>query len=169
MGSYQAEHLPRRKMGEICSERTPMVDIVTPTVRSKMMSSIRGRDTLPEMRVRRYLYAVGLRFRLHVRDLPGRPDVVFPGRRVAIFVHGCFWHGHSGCVYATTPTTRAQFWEDKFAANKARDVAAVSKLTALGWQVFTVWECETRNELDLDHLAWAVLAMPIVSKRSRPK
>lgn len=137
-----------------------MVDVVAPAVRSRMMSSVRGRNTQPEMCVRRYLHAVGLRFRLHVRDLPGRPDIVFPGRRLAIFVHGCFWHRHANCVYATTPSTRPEFWQAKFAANTARDAVCVTRLQQLGWQVLTIWECETRNELDLDSLAWAVLASP---------
>ncbi|RYD41646.1 MAG: DNA mismatch endonuclease Vsr, partial [Verrucomicrobiaceae bacterium] len=134
------------------------MDVVDPTVRSKMMGSIHGRDTQPELRVRRYLHAVGLRFRLQARDLPGRPDIVFPSRRVAVFVHGCFWHRHPGCAYATTPSTRADFWQAKFAANIARDADAVARLKELGWQVMTIWECRSRNELDLDSLAWAVLA-----------
>lgn len=137
-----------------------MVDVVAPAVRSKIMGSIRGRNTNPEMRVRRYLHAVGLRFRLHARDLPGCPDVVFPGRRLAVFVHGCFWHRHPNCAYATIPGTRRDFWQAKFAANEARDAAAVVRLQQLGWQVLTIWECQSRSELDLDSLTWAVLAVP---------
>lgn len=125
-----------------------------------MMGAIGGRDTQPEMRVRRYLHAVGLRFRLQACDLPGRPDIVFPGRRLAVFVHGCFWHRHPNCVYATTPSTRSDFWQSKFAANTVRDAAAVSRLKEIGWQVLTIWECESRSELYLDTLAWAVLAVP---------
>ncbi len=135
-----------------------MVDVVGPAVRSRMMGSIHGRDTEPEIRVRRYLHAVGLRFRLQARYLPGRPDVVFPSRRLAVFVHGCFWHRHPGCPYATMPRTRTDFWQAKFAANTARDDAAVARLKELGWQVMTVWECQSRTELALDSLAWAVLA-----------
>jgi DNA mismatch endonuclease, patch repair protein len=137
-----------------------VVDVVAPAVRSRMMGSIHGRDTQPEMRVRRYLHAVGLRFRLQARDLPGRPDIVFPSRKLAIFVHGCFWHRHPNCVYATTPSTRPDFWQAKFSANTARDAAAVAKLKELGWRVLTIWECESRSEFDLDSLAWVVLAMP---------
>lgn len=137
-----------------------MADIVTPAVRSRMMSSIRGRDTQPEMRVRRYLHAVGIRFRLHERGLPGRPDLTLPGRKVAIFVHGCFWHQHPGCPLAASPATRPDFWRAKFAANKARDAAAVESLVSLGWSVITIWECQTRDELDLDALAWKIFAAP---------
>lgn len=135
-----------------------MTDIVTPAVRSRMMSSIRGRDTLPEMNVRRYLHAVGLRFRLHGKALPGRPDLTFSSRRVAIFVHGCFWHQHPGCPYASSPATRPDFWQAKFVANKVRDAAAVESLTSLGWKVITIWECQTRDELTLDALAWMIFA-----------
>ena len=131
-----------------------------------MMSSIHGSNTQPELRVRRYLHAVGLRFRLHDRSLPGRPDLTLPARRVAIFVHGCFWHQHPGCDFATVPATRPEFWQAKFAANKARDSAVVDRLTALGWQVFTIWECQTKDELELDALACKVLAAP-AGKRSR--
>lgn len=135
-----------------------MADIVSPAVRSRMMSAIRGRDTQPELKVRRYLHAVGLRFRLHGRALPGTPDIILAGRKVAIFVHGCFWHQHPGCRFATTPATRPDLWQTKFAATKARDAAAVGKLKALGWKVFTIWECETRDELNLDGLIWAVFS-----------
>ena len=143
-----------------------LADMVAPEVRTKMMRAIRGGNTQPEMRVRRYLHATGLRFRLHDRSLPGRPDLVLPGRKVAIFVHGCFWHQHPGCPYAAKPATRPDFWQAKFEANKARDASAVDRLTALGWQVFTIWECQTKDELALDALAWAVLAIqPIVRTR----
>lgn len=140
-----------------------MADIVSPDVRSKMMRSIHGGNTQPEMRVRRYLHAVGLRFRLHDRSLPGCPDLTLPARKLAIFVHGCFWHQHPGCRFATTPATRRDFWQAKFAANKARDAVVLEKLTALGWQVLTIWECQTKDEVELDALAWAVLAAPPVT------
>jgi DNA mismatch endonuclease (patch repair protein) len=144
-----------------------MTDTVTPAVRSRMMSSIHGIDTAPERRVRSYLHAVGLRFRLHDRRLPGRPDLVLPSRKVAIFVHGCFWHHHSGCRFATTPATRRDFWQSKFAANRARDTAVVERLKNLGWQAFTIWECETRDEVALDTLAWAVLAVPTLPRKAK--
>lgn len=138
-----------------------MVDTVTPATRSRMMSSILGRDTKPEMQVRRYLHAVGLRYRLHDRRQLGKPDLTLPSRKVAIFVHGCFWHQHPGCSFATTPRTRAEFWQAKFAANKARDALVAERLRTSGWHVFTIWECQTKDELALDQLAWAVLARPV--------
>jgi DNA mismatch endonuclease, patch repair protein len=139
-----------------------MTDTVPPDVRAKMMKSIQGVDTVPERLVRRYLHAVGLRFRCHVRTLPGSPDLIFPSRRIAVFVHGCFWHRHPGCRFAATPATRPEFWRAKFAANNARDRAAEDRLTSLGWQVMTIWECEAKDELALDSLAWALLAAPVL-------
>lgn len=134
-----------------------------------MMGAIRGSNTQPEVRVRRYLHAAGLRFRLHDRSLPGRPDIVLPGRKVAVFVHGCFWHQHPGCSFATTPATRADFWQAKFAANKARDATVVEKLNALGWQIFTIWECQTKEESELHALARAILAIqPVPRIRQHP-
>lgn len=134
-----------------------MADIVPQAVRSKMMREIRGRDTLPELLVRRGLHRRGLRHRLGGRGLPGRPDLVYPGIGAALFVHGCFWHRHEGCRYATTPVTRAQFWQEKFEANVERDRRAEAELKALGWRVLVVWECELRREevreLRLDELA----------------
>lgn len=118
--------------------------------RSALMAKIRGKNTRPEIVVRKALHALGKRFRLHRRDLPGRPDIVLPRHRLAIFVHGCFWHRHPGCRLASTPKTRVAFWTDKFAANVARDRRNVERLEGLGWRVATVWECETR---DADRLA----------------
>ena len=109
------------------------------------MSRVRGRDTAPEMRVRRAAHAKGLRYRLHRGDLPGRPDMVFPGRRVAVFVHGCFWHRHPNCTKASTPKSNLAFWEEKFARNVERDRRVRSELESDGWTVLTVWECETKN------------------------
>ena len=115
-----------------------------PTVeRSRLMSRIGGKDTKPEMIVRRLLHSRGYRYSLHPRDLPGRPDIVFRRRRKAIFVHGCFWHRHPGCRRTTTPRTRTEFWQAKFDANVERDAKAVRDLHARGWSVETVWECET--------------------------
>jgi DNA mismatch endonuclease (patch repair protein) len=142
-----------------------LADIVTPDIRSKMMRAIRGSDTQPEMRVRKYLHAVGLRYRVHDRSLPGRPDICLPSRKIAIFIHGCFWHQHPGCPDAATPATRSDFWQAKFAANRTRDAQVAGKLTAVGWQVITIWECQTRNELELDALVWIILAVEPASKR----
>jgi len=116
-------------------------DIMSPAKRSALMSRIRGRDTGPEMTVRRLLHAMGYRFRLHARDLPGKPDVVFRRRRVALFVHGCFWHRHD-CGLAYVPKTRADFWQRKFAGNVARDQRTKQELEVAGWRVVAVWECE---------------------------
>lgn len=117
-----------------------MVDTLTPAERSERMSKIRGTSTAPEMCVRRYLHGQGLRYRLHSRDLPGRPDLVLPRYKVVIFVHGCFWHAHS-CQMGRIPSTRTAFWKDKFETNKARDSRNIRKLRRLGWRVLTVWEC----------------------------
>ncbi|KAA3655570.1 MAG: DNA mismatch endonuclease Vsr [Proteobacteria bacterium] len=122
-----------------------MVDVVDRATRSRMMSGIRGKNTKPEMVVRRYLHAQGLRYRLHVSRLPGKPDLVFPKYRVALFVHGCFWHRHSGCKYATTPGTRTDFWLRKFAENTERDRLVLEALHGLGWRPLVVWECELKS------------------------
>lgn len=133
-----------------------MTDIVDAQTRSRMMAGIRAKDTDPELVVRRYLHATGLRFRLHAGDLPGRPDIIFARARVALFVHGCFWHRHPGCRFATTPATRRAFWDDKFRRNVERDQRKACELAGLGWKVLTIWECEVHNELVLDHLFWVV-------------
>jgi len=122
-----------------------LTDVVDAKTRSRMMSGIRGRNTKPEMLVRRSLFKAGFRFRLHRRDLPGVPDVVLPGRRVAIFVHGCFWHMHPGCGNAKLPSTRPEFWLAKLSNNVNRDREARDALLADGWRVLTVWECATRD------------------------
>lgn len=109
------------------------------------MSGIGGKNTKPELLVRKALFAAGFRFRLHRKDLPGRPDVVLPGRRVVVFVHGCFWHAHQGCPYAKTPATRREFWEAKLAANVERDRRTREALLSAGWRVLVVWECATRS------------------------
>jgi DNA mismatch endonuclease (patch repair protein) len=123
-----------------------MADIVSIETRSRMMSSIRARDTKPEMLVRRYLHALGFRYRLSPRELPGRPDLLLPKYRAAIFVHGCFWHGHEKCRFATIPSTRTEFWQEKISANKARDAAVVDKLHEMAWRVGVVWECALRSK-----------------------
>lgn len=122
----------------------PPMDVHTPEVRSYNMSRIRGRDTRPELAIRRGLHARGYRFRLHVKDLPGHPDVVFAKRRAVLFVHGCFWHGHN-CRLFRMPATRAEFWASKIAANRSRDAKVCAALTDAGWRVLTVWECSLRG------------------------
>lgn len=120
------------------------MDVHSPEQRSHNMSRIRGRDTRPEMLIRRGLHARGFRFRLHVRDLPGRPDLVLPKHRAAIFVNGCFWHGHD-CPMFRLPATRTEFWLKKIEANRARDAVSSAALLSEGWRSFTVWECALRG------------------------
>jgi len=122
-----------------------VVDVVSPEDRSRMMAGIKGKNSAPELLVRRLLFASGYRFRLHRRDLPGTPDIVMPGRMVAVFVHGCFWHMHQDCRYAKLPRTRPDFWKAKLLANVKRDRLAIETLNALGWRVLVVWECATRQ------------------------
>ena len=119
-----------------------MADRLSPEHRSWNMSRIRGKDTGPELRLRSMLHREGFRFRLHARKLPGRPDLVLPKYRTAIFVHGCFWHRHPGCRNATDPANRATFWQEKFRSNVARDARNRAALEAAGWAVVVVWECE---------------------------
>lgn len=121
------------------------MDVVDAATRSRMMKGIRSRDTQPEITVRKYLHAQGFRYRLHSRKLPGSPDLVLPRYRVAIFVHGCFWHRHQGCRYATTPSSNAERWKLKFDANTERDARKEAMLRAAGWKVLVVWECELRH------------------------
>jgi DNA mismatch endonuclease (patch repair protein) len=121
-----------------------MADVLTPEQRRLNMSRIRGKDTKPELVLRRGLHALGLRFRLHRKDLPGRPDIVFPRYRAAVLVHGCFWHGHD-CPLFKWPATRLEFWEAKIEGNRARDLRDVAALAAAGWRVLVVWECALKG------------------------
>jgi DNA mismatch endonuclease, patch repair protein len=122
-----------------------VADIVDKETRSRMMSGIRGKNTRPELLLRRGLHARGFRFRIHARDLPGKPDIVLPRWRAVVEVHGCFWHRHSGCAYATTPATRPDFWAAKFAQNVERDTRNMAALRSAGWRTATVWECGFRG------------------------
>ena len=121
------------------------MDTLSPEARSALMRSVRQRNTTPEQRVRSIAHRLGYRFRLHRRDLPGTPDLVFPALRTCLFVHGCFWHRHPGCKLTTTPKTRVDFWEAKFEANVERDHRKVANLEGQGWRVAVIWECETRD------------------------
>lgn len=122
-----------------------MADIVDKQTRSRMMAGIKGKDTKPELVLRRALHSRGFRYRLHTKNLPGRPDLVFPKHHAIVFVHGCFWHRHEGCRYTTIPSTRQEFWQAKFTANVARDEAVRDKLLEGGWRIATVWECALRK------------------------
>lgn len=127
------------------------MDTLTSQERSERMARVRSRDTKPELVVRRLAHALGYRFRLHRRDLPGRPDIVFPGRRKVILVHGCFWHRHPDpdCKLARMPKSRPEFWGPKLAGNRARDERDIALLRDLGWDVLEVWECEIKSRDDL--------------------
>mgnify|MGYP002424079768 CR=1 FL=1 len=122
-----------------------MADVKTPEQRSRNMAAIKGKDTKPEMIVRKYLFSHGLRFRVQVRKLPGTPDIVLPKYKTVIFVNGCFWHGHEGCKYFRLPKSNVEFWEDKIERNVARDVRNEAELKALGWRVIRIWECEIKT------------------------
>lgn len=121
-----------------------MADTVDRATRSRMMSAIKGKNTLPERTVRSYLHRSGLRFRLHTTDLPGCPDIVLPRWGCVVFIHGCFWHRHPGCRFATTPASNTRFWKTKFDANVKRDRRNTAALRRLGWRVIVVWECSIR-------------------------
>ena len=122
-----------------------MTDSLSKNRRSWNMSRIRGRDTKPELRVRSVLHRAGYRFRLHTRNLPGRPDIVLPKYRTVVFVHGCFWHRHEGCKFAYNPKSRKKFWEKKFRENTERDRRCARQLQRLGWRVIAIWECRAER------------------------
>lgn len=130
-----------------------MTDVVDPATRSRMMAGIRSKNTKPELLLRSLLHRKGLRFRLHQKQLPGKPDIVFPRFRSVIFVHGCFWHGHC-CELFRLPATRTDFWRDKIQENRVRDLAQLEMLRLSGWRTLVVWECATRgrSRLSLEEL-----------------
>ena len=131
-----------------------MTDTLTPKERSERMSRIRSKDTKPEMIVRRLVYGMGYRYRLHRRNLPSIPDLVFPSRKKVIFVHGCFWHRHPdpGCKLARLPKSRLDFWKPKLEANRQRDLENIHKLSRQGWEVLVVWECEIDDKEQLENI-----------------
>jgi DNA mismatch endonuclease (patch repair protein) len=141
-----------------------MADNVDRATRSRMMSRIGSSDTAPEIIVRSYLHRAGLRFRLHERALPGTPDVVLPKWRVALFVHGCFWHRHRNCRFAYTPKSNRRFWKTKFAANVSRDAEKATQLRRAGWRVLTIWECQL-SPARLHRLAASIARQPSTSAR----
>jgi DNA mismatch endonuclease (patch repair protein) len=122
-----------------------MADVVDRATRSRMMSGIRSRDTKPEIIIRKYLHAAGMRFRLSPSNLPGKPDIVLAKYRTIVLVHGCFWHQHAGCKFAAKPASNRQFWADKLGANVLRDRRVQRQLRKAGWNVIVVWECQTRS------------------------
>lgn len=121
-----------------------MADVHSKEIRSYNMSRIRGKDTKPEMLVRKFLHARGFRFRLHVKDLPGKPDIILPKYKTVIFIQGCFWHGHAGCPYFVIPKTRTEWWEQKIGKTAFNDRIKQDKLIALGWRVIEIWECDLK-------------------------
>lgn len=123
-----------------------MSDVMTPEQRSRCMAAIKDKDTKPEILVRKFLFSKGLRYRLNNRKLPGSPDIVLKKYKTVIFVDGCFWHGHEGCKYFRLPKSNTSFWETKITRNIERDKETTQALTALGWKVIRIWECELRNK-----------------------
>jgi DNA mismatch endonuclease (patch repair protein) len=123
-----------------------MTDVHEPEVRSYNMSQIKGKDTKPEIIVRKFLHANGFRYRLHVRDLPGKPDIVLKKYNTVIFIHGCFWHGHKDCKYYVIPKTRTKWWLDKINRNKEKDNESIKALKQAGWNYITIWECELKKD-----------------------
>ncbi|PJI55490.1 very short patch repair endonuclease [Methylobacterium radiotolerans] len=141
-----------------------MADRLTPNQRSNLMRQVKGKDTRPEKIVRSLLHRLGYRFRLQRKDLPGTPDIVFPGRRVALFVHGCFWHGH-GCRLGQLPKTRLEYWQPKIDANRNRDKRTAAALELAGWRVAVVWQCELGDMAALSARLRSVLGNTPLSDR----
>lgn len=129
-----------------------MADFLTPQKRSALMSRVRRKDTKPELIVRKSLHAMGFRYRLHAKELPGTPDIVMRPRKLAIFVHGCFWHCHPGCSRCRIPSTNSQFWADKLKKNQERDIAVLEKLLEMNWRILVIWECEAKLGTNLDSI-----------------
>jgi len=137
-----------------------MTDVYGPEKRSSVMRQVKGRGTGPELRVRRLIWSLGGRYRLNRADLPGKPDIVLPGRRLAVFVHGCFWHGHDCARGARVPKANRDYWTAKIGRNRERDISHRAALEAAGWRVETIWECELRDADALRRRAQAMLAIP---------
>jgi len=135
----------KKAAGHQYVEPTKAMDTLTPEQRRRAMASVKSENTAPELLVRRILHANGFRFRLHRKDLPGKPDIVLPKYRTVIFVHGCFWHQHTGCPHASRPSSNQDYWQPKLDRNIERDAKRQAALRALGWRVIVVWECNTKN------------------------
>lgn len=142
-----------------------MADNLTPEERRRAMAAVKSHHTTPERRVRSALHRLGYRFRLHDAKLPGRPDLVLPGRRLVIFVHGCYWHGHRCRRGARMPKTNVEYWQTKIAGNVARDRRRKRELKQLGWRVLVIWECRIGRT---DFETWLARRMPPLAKKSRP-
>ncbi|WP_083514378.1 very short patch repair endonuclease [Bradyrhizobium manausense] len=141
------------------------MDRLSPEARSRNMARIGSQDTTPELAVRRVVHAAGLRYRLHRRDLPGKPDLVFPGRRAVLFVHGCFWHGCTKCIDGTRRVqSNQQYWNPKITGNRERDARHAATLRADGWTVFTIWECETIDPKQLKRIVGRIKKLPSASR-----
>lgn len=125
-----------------------MADVHSKEIRSYNMSQIKGKNTKPEILVRKYLFSKGFRYRLNVKDLPGKPDIILPKYRTVIFVNGCFWHGHKGCKYFVTPKTRTEWWIEKINRNKQNDSKNIRQLRRNGWKIITIWECKIRKNYE---------------------
>lgn len=142
-----------------------MTDTMTPEQRSRCMAAVKGKDTNPEIIVRKYLFSQGLRFRVQVRNLPGRPDIVLPKYKTVIFVDGCFWHGHERCKYYRLPKSNVEYWKTKITNNRARDARNTSELISLGWRVIRIWECDittvSRRYKSLQNLYNSIVGIPL--------
>ncbi len=134
-----------------------MADVHSKETRSYNMSRIRSKDTKPEMLVRRFLHKNGFRYRLHVKDLPGKPDIVLPKYKTVIFIHGCFWHGHEGCKYYVVPKTRTEWWVEKIGKNKRNDLIAEGTLITMGWRIVNIWECKINSIQNFANLSGNLL------------
>jgi DNA mismatch endonuclease (patch repair protein) len=144
-----------------------MTDVFSQQKRSSVMRRVKGKDTAPELKVRRLLTRMGLRYRLHRADLPGKPDIAMPGRKLAIFVHGCFWHGHDCARGARVPKANRPYWEAKIGRNRARDVEHRAALEAKGWRVLVLWECELKDEARLQQTLAGITSLPLEGEGSR--
>lgn len=129
-----------------------MADTLTPKERSERMARVLGKGTKPEMNLRRLVHGMGFRYRLHSKALPGKPDMVFPGRKAVIFMHGCFWHRHPGCKLARMPKSRIDFWKEKLEANSQRDLQNQERLRNMGWRVLVIWECQLRDTNEISRI-----------------